>query len=182
MSKQDTALLVVDVQTKLIQLIPGWKRLVWNIRRLVDGARITGVKAGATEQYPQGLGPTTPELASLFDSIPEKTLFSCRGCDGLFQQYHEAGIHKVLLAGIETHVCVQQTAFDLFAAGFQVYLAVDATGCRFDIDYATAIRRMDSAGVTITTTESAMFEWCEDSKADGFKAISKLVRETAPEG
>jgi len=180
MSKRDTALLVVDMQTKLLAAIPESQRLIWNISRLIDGARITGVLTTATEQYPQGLGPTTPELAGLPDDIPAKTLFSCRGCDGLFEQYREKGIQKVLLAGIEAHVCVQQTAFDLFAAGFQVYLAVDACGSRFEIDYSTAVRRMDSAGVSVTTTEAALFEWCEDARAEGFKAISSLVRQTPP--
>src|SRR4051812_26210976 len=80
MSADDTALLVVDMQGKLVTLIPGHKRIIWNIRRLVDGADILGVAKGATEQYPQGLGPTTPELAAKFASIPAKMTFSCGEC------------------------------------------------------------------------------------------------------
>ncbi len=181
MSQSDTALLVVDMQTKLLPVIPGAARIVWNTRRLIEGARLTGVFTAASEQYPKGLGATTPELAALLGDIPEKTLFSCRGCDGLFEQFRAKGIHKVLLAGIEAHVCVQQTAFDLFSAGFQVYLAVDACDSRFEQDREIAFRRMDSAGATLTTTEAALFEWCQDSRASSFKQISALVRETPPQ-
>ena len=77
MNPDDTALLVVDVQAKLLPLIPGHHRLIWNIRRLIDAAKILGVPFAATEQYPQGLGPTTPELAAILGTIPAKTLFSC---------------------------------------------------------------------------------------------------------
>jgi nicotinamidase-related amidase len=181
MSADDTALLVVDVQGKLVTLIPGHKRLIWNIRRLIDGADALGVAKAATEQYPQGLGPTVPELAGKFTSIPAKTAFSCGECGGLFRGWSERGIRKVLLAGIEAHVCVQQTAFDLMMHGFRVYLAVDALGSRSDVDYTTALRRMDSAGATLTTVESALFEWCGRSGTPQFKQISALVKETAPE-
>ena len=161
-------------------LIPDHPRLIWNIRRLIDGAKILGVRVAATEQYPQGLGPTTPELASRLDAIPGKLAFSCGECGTIFDQFQEAGIHKILLAGIEAHVCVQQTALDLLADGYRVYLAVDAIGARHRIDYDTALRRMDSAGATLTTTEAALFEWCEVAGSPEFKQISALVRETPP--
>lgn len=180
MSAEDTGLLVVDVQGKLITLVPDHKRIIWNIRRLIDGADVLKVARAATEQYPQGLGPTVPELAAKFTSIPAKTAFSCGECGGLFREWQARGIHKVLLSGIEAHVCVLQTAFDLMTHGFRVYLAVDAVGSRFDIDRDTALRRLESSGVTLTTTESALFEWCEKSGTPEFKAISKLVRETGP--
>lgn len=181
MSADDTGLLVVDVQGKLITLVPGHKRIIWNIRRLLDGAEALGVAKGATEQYPQGLGPTVPELAAKLGPIPAKANFSCGECGDLFRGWSERGINKILLAGIEAHVCVQQTAFDLMAHGFRVYLAVDAVGSRFDVDYQTALRRLDSAGATLTTTESALFEWCGRAGTPQFKQISALVKETAPE-
>jgi nicotinamidase-related amidase len=87
---------------------------------------------------------------------------------------------KVLLAGIEAHVCVQQTALDLIANGYRVYVAVDAIGARHVTDHDTALRRMELAGVTLTTTEAALFEWCRESAAAEFKPISALVRETPP--
>lgn len=181
MSADDTGLLVVDVQGKLITLVPGHKRIIWNLRRLCDGADALGVAKAATEQYPQGLGPTVPELAAKFTNIPSKTAFSCGECGGLFRDWSERGIRKILLGGIEAHVCVQQTAFDLLTHGFRVYLAVDAVGSRFEVDYTTALRRMESAGVTLTTTEAAMFEWCGRSGTPQFKQISALVKEASPE-
>jgi nicotinamidase-related amidase len=181
MSAADTGLLVVDVQGKLITLVPGFRRIVWNIRRLIDGADALGVAKAATEQYPQGLGPTVPELAAKFGPLPGKIGFSCAECGDLFRDWIHRGITKVLVSGIEAHVCVQQTVLDLMAHGFRVYLAVDAIGSRFDVDYRTALRRMDSAGATLTTTESALFEWCEKAGTPQFKQISALVKEVAPE-
>lgn len=178
MSRGDTALLVVDVQDKLIRLISGHERIVWNIRRLIDGAKILGLPVTATEQYPRGLGPTTGELAQRLGEIPAKMAFSCGGCPDIFHDLAREGIHKILVTGIEAHVCVQQTVFDLLAEGFRVYLAVDAIGSRFAVDYETALRRMDSAGATLTTTEAALFEWCEVSGTPEFKQISALVRES----
>jgi nicotinamidase-related amidase len=180
MSRRDAALLVVDVQEKLMRLIPGQQRIVWNIRRLIDGAKILGVPIAATEQYPQGLGGTVAELASRLGPIPSKLAFSCGECGAVFTDLEARGIHKLLVAGIEAHVCVQQSVFDLMTAGFRVYLAVDAIGARFDIDYQTALRRLDSAGAVLTTTESALFEWCEVAGTSEFKQISALVRESTP--
>lgn len=181
MSPADTGLLVVDVQGKLITLVPGHKRIIWNIRRLLDGAKVLGVAAAGTEQYPQGLGPTVPELAERLGTMPNKTAFSCGECGGIFRTWAERGLHKVLVCGIEAHVCVQQTVLDLLAHGFRVYLAVDAVGARFDVDYQTALRRLEASGATLTTTEAALFEWCGRAGTPEFKQISALVREAAPE-
>jgi len=181
MSRADSALLVVDVQDKLIGLIPGHERIVWNIRRLIDGAKILGVATAATEQYPKGLGPTTAVLRERLGPIPDKLAFSCIGCPAIFDDFQKRGIYKILVVGIEAHVCVQQTALDLLADGFNVYLAVDAIGARHAIDYETALRRLDSSGATLTTTEAALFEWCEASGTPEFKQISALVREEGPD-
>ncbi len=177
MSVGDTALLVVDVQSKLVALVPGYERLVWNVGRLIDGATLLGIPVVATEQYPKGLGPTVPELAArLGESARPKLAFSCGQCGDVFRQWEAAGISKVLLAGIESHVCVQQTALDLLAYGLRVYLAVDAIGARYEIDHRTALRRMESSGATLTTTEAALFEWCRVAGTSEFKQISALVR------
>ncbi len=178
MSRADTALLVVDVQEKLISLIDQHERIVWNIRRLLDGAKVLGVRAVATEQYPRGLGPTTKELADRLGDVPEKLTFSCGGCPQVFEELRDAGIFKILVVGIEAHVCVQQTVLDLLADGFRVYLAVDAIGARYEVDNETALRRMDSAGATLTTTEAALFEWCDAAGTPEFKQISAIVRES----
>lgn len=181
MSRSDSALLVVDVQERLLASIANRQRMIWNIRRLIDGAKTLGLRVAATEQYPKGLGSTTPELAERFGDIPEKLTFSCGGCPGLFEQLRDAGIFKVLVVGIEAHVCVQQTVMDLMAEGFRVYVAADAISSRHSLDYEIALRRMDSAGATLTTTESALFEWCDVAGTPEFKQISTLIRETAPE-
>ncbi len=182
MRASDTALLVVDVQEKLVRLIPQHQRLVWNVRRLLDAAKLFGVKVLATEQYPQGLGPTTKVLAERLDAVSEKTKFSCGECADLFEGLQEQGIRKILTVGIETHVCVQQTALDLLTAGFEIYVAVDSVGSRYDIDHQTALRRMELSGAFLTTAESAMFEWCERSGSESFKSLSRLIREERPGG
>jgi nicotinamidase-related amidase len=178
MSPADTGLLVVDVQEKLLAAIPDNRLIVWNIRRLIDGAKILGLPVAATEQHPKGLGPTALELAERLGSIPSKMTFSCGGCPRIFADFRAGGINKILLAGIEAHVCVQQTAFDLLSDGWSVFVAVDAVGSRFEIDYRTALRRMDSAGATLTTTEAALFEWCRIAGTPEFKQISRLAQES----
>jgi nicotinamidase-related amidase len=180
MSADDTVLAVIDVQQKLISLIPGHERIVWNIRRLLDGAKQLGATVLATEQYPQGLGGTVAELATRLPAVFDKTAFSSCGCEEFCQRLAAVNVPKVLLAGIEAHVCVQQTALDLVANGYRVYVAADAIGSRFATDYETALRRMELAGVTLTTTESALFEWCRQSGTPQFKQISSLVRESPP--
>jgi nicotinamidase-related amidase len=180
MSRDDSVLLVVDVQEKLIPAISNHQHVVWNIRRLIDGAKALGVPVLATEQYPQGLGPTVAVLAERLDAIPEKLMFSCRGCGTLFETLAQGGRPKVLVVGVEAHVCVQQTVLDLLSAGFRVYVAADAVGSRYEVDCRFALDRMDSAGATLTTTEAALFEWCEVAGSPEFKQISALARETAP--
>ena len=180
MAAADTALLVVDVQQRLIGAIAGGERVAFNVRRLIDGAKLLGLPVVATEQYPEGLGPTVPELAERLGQIPAKLIFSCGGCPEIFEELHGRGYHKLLVCGIESHVCVQQTVLDLLAGGWRVYLAVDAVGSRFEVDYRTALRRMDSAGTVLTTTEAALFEWCDAAGTPEFKQISRLVREEGP--
>ncbi len=181
MSASDTGVLMIDVQGKLISLIDGYQRIVWNIRRLIDGAKLLGLPVLATEQYPQGLGPTTPELAQRLDRVLDKTAFSCGQCAGLCDELRATNRRKWLICGIEAHICVQQTVLDLLAEGFLIYVAADAVGSRFKFDNEIALRRMESSGATMTTTEAALFEWCENSKAPQFKQISQLVRESAPD-
>jgi nicotinamidase-related amidase len=180
MNRDDAGLLVVDMQAKLLPLIAGHQRVTWNCRRLIDGAKLLGVSVAATEQYPQGLGPTTPELAQRLDPVPAKLAFSCGECGEIFSAWRERGIWKILVCGIETHVCVGQTVHDLLGEGFRVYVAADAVGARGALDHEIALRRMDSSGATLTTTEAALFEWCGRAGSPEFKQISQLVRETPP--
>ena len=183
MSRGDTALLVVDVQEKLVPAIADGASVVWNVRRLIDGAKILGLPVVGTEQYPKGLGATVGELAERLGPVPSKLTFSCGGCPELFlvlEELRGQGIHKILVCGMEAHVCVQQTVLDLLADGWRVYVAADAVGSRFEADYRVALGRMDSAGATLTTTEAALFEWCEVAGTPEFKEISRLAREQGP--
>ncbi len=177
-----SAVLVIDLQGKLVPLIESHERLVWNIRRLLDAAKLFSVPILATEQYPQGLGPTVEIIRELLSEVPEKSMFSCRECSAHFRALWERGIRQLVVTGIEAHVCVQQTVLDLIAMGFELYVVVDAVGSRFAIDRETALTRMRASGATLTTCESAMFEWCESSADANFKALSRLVREVAPKG
>jgi len=182
MSVGDTALLVVDMQERLLPAIENSERIIWNIRRLLDGAKVLGVPTYGTEQYPAGLGPTTPVLAQRLGPLPSKLAFSCGECGQIFNELAENGISKILVVGIETHVCVAQTVFDLMGEGFRIYLAVDAVGSRMQLDRETALGRIDSAGATLTTTEASLFEWCAVAGTPEFKQISALVREECPSG
>ncbi len=182
MSRDDTALLVIDMQERLLPTIRNAARVIWNCGRLIDGARILNMPVAGTEQYPKGLGPTVPELAQRLGKLPEKTMFSCRECESVFQKLLDAGRRRLLICGIEAHVCVQQTVYDLLAAGWQAYLAVDAIGSRTEQDYRIALDRMRSAGAVLTTTEAALFEWCGRAGTPEFKSISQLVRPVDPPG
>ncbi len=181
MSRGDSALLVVDVQEKLIPLIAQQETIVWNIRRLLDATEVLDLFVVATEQYPQGLGQTVGALSDLLGEISEKTAFSSARVPGLLASFSKRDIRKVLLVGIETHVCIEQTALDMLSAGLGVYVAVDAVGSRNSLDRDIALRRMESAGAVLTTTEAVLFEWCEIAGTPEFKRISQLVRETGPD-
>jgi len=177
MSAGDTGLLVIDVQEKLLPLIPSAQALVRNIAFLIDGAQVLGMPIQATEQYPKGLGATVPELASKLPPRGEKVAFSCFAIPAVIDGFRSAGRPKVVLAGIETHVCVQQTALDLLALDFQVYIPVDAVGSRYALDHEQALHRLERAGAVITTSESAVFEWVGVAGTPQFKGISRLVQD-----
>jgi nicotinamidase-related amidase len=131
----------------------------------------------ATEQYPKGLGPTVPELAERLPVRPDKVAFSCCAIPSVVDNFKRAARPKVVLAGIETHVCVLQTALDLLVQNFRVYIPVDAVGSRFAVDHEQALRRLDRAGAVITTSETAVFEWVGGASSPHFKQISKLVQD-----
>jgi nicotinamidase-related amidase len=181
MSIADTGLLVVDVQERLIRLLPEHRRVIWNIGRLIQAAELFKLSTLCTEQYPQGLGGTVAELAPRLERPREKRVFSCLGSPEIAAELERLPVAKWLVAGIETHVCVQQTVLDLLSAGFRVYIAVDAVGSRYAIDHRTALARMDAAGATLTTVEAALFEWCQTSESPQFKQISQLIKEPPPE-
>jgi nicotinamidase-related amidase len=180
MCANETALLVVDAQEKLLNVVPGRKQIEWNIRRLLDAAAILEVPTAATEQYPEKLGRFPAALAERLREPASKLAFSGAACSPCFDAWRNAGRYRILICGIETHVCIAQTAFDLTAAGWLVYIAVDAVGTRHAIDHETALRRLESAGIVLTTTEAAIFEWCRIAGTPEFKQISALAKEKPP--
>lgn len=181
MRADDTGVLIVDVQERVISAIRRGPQITWNCRRLLDAAGVLEVRVAVSEQSPEKLGSTCDELRErVAEPAFPKMAFSCRPWGAKFNQWQQEGVVRVLLAGIETHVCIQQTALDLLGAGFHVYLAVDAVGSRHKIDHDVALRRMEAQGVVLTTTEAAMFEWCVKAGTDTFRAISALAKESPP--
>jgi nicotinamidase-related amidase len=177
MSAVDTALLVVDVQVKLMPSIPGAEALIRNLAFLIDAARMLGLPVQATEQYPKGLGSTVPELAERLPERPDKVAFSCCAIPAVVERFQREARPKIVVAGIETHVCILQTALDLLALDFRVYIPVDAVASRGAIDHEYALRRMEQAGAVLTTVESAAFEWVGSSAIPQFKEFSRMVQE-----
>jgi nicotinamidase-related amidase len=177
MSAADAGLLVIDVQEKLMPLIRDASAVTRNIAFLIDAARILGLLVQATEQYPKGLGSTVPELAERVTARPDKVAFSCCAIPAVLEGFRRAGRSKIVLAGIETHVCVLQTALDFLALDFRVYVAADAVSSRCAIDHDFALRRMEQAGAVLMTCETAVFEWMGGSGSSKFKDISRLVQQ-----
>lgn len=169
-------LLVVDLQERLLPVITGEKLIRANARRLVQAARLLEIDCLATEQYPKGLGRTVADIAEVYAAqVIEKLTFSAVGPEAV--RYWLEPDQVVVLTGIETHVCIAQTAFDLIEMGMSVLLPVDAVSSRNRADHETAIKRMTQAGVIPTTTEALLFEWLGSAEHPQFKAISKIVKE-----
>jgi nicotinamidase-related amidase len=174
---QHGALLVVDVQDKLLERIENREGLIANAVRMVKAAQVLKLPVWATEQYPRGLGPTTAVLAELIPNRPSKTTFHCCAVPQLLEQLYGRQIRHVTLVGIEAHVCVAQTALELMGLGFRVQIPADAVGSRHRIDWEFALRRLEHAGAVVSTSEAALFEWTERSDRAEFKAISNLIKE-----
>ncbi|HEX4610006.1 MAG TPA: isochorismatase family protein [Urbifossiella sp.] len=173
---EKSILLVVDIQDKLLANMPHAVPLVRAAAFLLDVAALLDIPVRATEQYPKGLGPTAAEIARRLPAPPvAKTAFSCCGAGTVLEELEMLQRPTVVLVGMETHVCVLQTALDLIDAGLQVVLPADALASWGDLDHATALRRLEMAGAVVTTAESLAFEWVRDSTHAQFKAVSRLV-------
>ncbi len=179
------ALLVVDVQEKLVPRIVDRDLMLANAVRLVRAAKHLGLPVWATEQYPEGLGPTVPALAELIPHRPSKTVFHCCAVPQLLEQLYGRQIRHLTLAGIEAHVCVSQTALELLRLGFGVQVPADAVGSRSRMDWEFALRRMERAGAVISTTEAVLFEWTErlrPPRVQGDQRLGQDVQAPRPEG
>jgi nicotinamidase-related amidase len=165
------------MQDKLLQLIPDHERVVTKLAALIRGAQLLKIPTWATEQYPKGLGSTIPAIAELIPDRPAKTTFHCCAVPQLLEQLYGRNVRHLTVAGIETHVCVAQTALELLDLGFAVQVPADAVASRHRIDWEFALRRLEHSGAVITTTEAVLFEWTEKSDRPEFKAISELIKE-----
>jgi nicotinamidase-related amidase len=173
MNAERSALLVVDVQDRLLHHIHGWQALLERVLWLVQVAKRIGVPVMASEQYPKGLGHTSAVLASEFaeHAVAEKTHFSCVAAQCL------TGLPgnerpQVVVCGMESHVCVLQTALDLRWQGKEVFVVGDAVGSRDPADKALALERMRAHGIEIVSREMVAFEWLHKSGTPIFKEIS----------
>jgi nicotinamidase-related amidase len=176
LSPDDCALLVVDVQERLVPAVSGGLKLVQSTAFLARWARLAGVPVLATEQYPKGLGPTVSAVAEhLSQSAESKTRFSA-ATPAIIKQLHRDARRTVLLAGMETHICVAQTALDLLAEDFAVALALDAVSAGRLADHQAGLDRLRQAGVVPVSVEMAVYEWMGDAAHPNFKELAVAVR------
>jgi nicotinamidase-related amidase len=169
-----TALVVVDFQEGFRPAVVDFDRVAANTATLVRGARILGVPIVATEQYPKGLGRTVPELAEALDGIRpiEKVCFSAAAADG----FDLDGRDQALLCGIESHVCVSQTAHDLLDRGVEVHVAGDAVTSRTEQNRDLGLHKMEGAGAVLTSVETALFELLGAAGSEEFRRVQALVK------
>ena len=178
LKQETTALLIIDIQDRILNAIYENERVVENALKLVKGFKTMNLPIFFTEQYPKGLGPTTSSLLKELEGHEaiEKMSFSCFGAGDLFVKLQEKDISQVVVCGVESHVCVQQTVLDLLENGFQVNLAGDAVSSRRKMDNKLALDRMRSNGAEVTSVESVLFELLEVCGTDIFKLISRIVK------
>ena len=173
-----SVLMVIDLQESYRGKLADEARLMEATGRLLDAARLLAIPVVLTEQYPKGLGATRREIAEhLFDEVTrfEKTAFSALRAEGLLDHLRSLGREQVVVAGIETHVCVGQTVHDLLAHGFQPHAVRDAIGARFPLEDEAGYAKMIGSGAVPGSVEGVLFEWLRDARSLDFKAIHRLV-------
>ncbi len=174
----NTVLVIIDVQGKLAALMHDRERLFKNLSRLIEGAQVLHVPILVTEQYPKGLGETASELKALMPTIQpiEKISFSCMGEEKFVQALESTKREQILVAGIESHICVYQTVSDMLAEGFEVHCVTDAISSRTQENREIGLTRMKEEGAILTSTEMCLFELLKIAGTSSFKAISALVK------
>ncbi|OGV50747.1 MAG: hydrolase [Legionellales bacterium RIFCSPHIGHO2_12_FULL_42_9] len=170
--KEDSCLVLIDVQEKLTPYVQSCEKLVarceWMLRLAVE----LDVPQLISEQYPSGLGVTVEPLRHFGKAI-DKVHFSCWGSGGFVKQLQQLKKNQIVLIGIETHVCVLQTALQLLEAGYQVFVVVDAVASRHELDHHYGLKRVKQSGGFLVTSEMVFFEWVEKAGTPEFKALSK---------
>lgn len=186
--KEEAIFVGIDFQERLMPAMKNKEELEETAVKLVKGCRILGVPILMTQQYTKGLGPTTADITKaltceLGEDLPEttfspveKTSFSAMGEPAFVEALEKSGRKMVIIAGIEAHVCVQQTVIDLLEKGYHVFVANDCISSRSNTDKKYSQRRMGDAGAVGTTYESILFELCGGAREPGFKQISALVK------
>jgi nicotinamidase-related amidase len=173
-----TVLVVVDVQGKLAQIMFNRENLFANIGKMIRGIRLLGIPIIWLEQNPRGLGPTAREIADLMPGIEpiSKMTFSCCGNPEFMRRLESLGRGQVLLVGIETHVCIYQTAMDLVGMDYEVQVVADAVSSRTEENKTLALTKIRDLGAGLTTTETALFELLKVAKGPKFKEMLRIVK------
>ncbi len=179
LDKDKTALVVVDLQEAFRFPINDFAEIASRTSIVVRGFQILNLPIIVTEQYPKGLGRTAEEI--LFSLPPdfefiEKTAFSSCGASAFMDTLRETGAIQIVLCGLETHVCINQTAHDLLNEGFDVHLLTDCVSSRFSNDKQTALNKMQMNGVVPSSVEMALFELMKDARHEKFKEIQELIK------
>ncbi len=176
---EDTVLMVVDMQEPFLRHIWSGGRLLDNVNKLLDTARILRVPVVPTLQNMKQMGGVIPDVASRLPAqcIPfDKMCFSCQGDTVISGELARAGRKQVILCGVETHICILQTALDLVAQGYQVHVVADAVSSRSQSDWELGLRKMERLGVAVASTEMAMYELVGEAGTPEFREILKLVK------
>ena len=180
MEREEAVLIIVDVQDLLIKQMDQEVRenVIRNIRTLITFAKKMSIPILMTEQYPKGLGKTVPEIKMELDFILpiEKISFSCCGAETFNGQLHPWARKQVILTGIETQVCVLQTAHDLIQKGYEVHVVADAICSRKKLDWEIGLRWMEKRGAMISTTETIAFQLLKEAGTEEFRELSKLLK------
>ncbi len=179
LDKNKAALIVVDVQEAFRSVIPDFEKVARRAAIAVKGFQVLGLPVLVTEQYPRGLGHTADEIRQVLPEdaeIFEKTALSSCGASAFLDNLSELGISQAVICGLETHVCVNQTAHDLVDHGMQVHLLMDAVCSRSKVNKRAGLRKMFASGVIPSSTEMALFELMRDARHEQFKAIQALIK------
>ena len=173
-----SVLVIVDVQTKLLNVMHDYPVLIENLKKLVRGVQTLGVPIILTEQYPVGLGGTADELRALLNGIQpiQKMAFSCCAEDNFLTELRRHNREQVIVCGIEAHICVYQTCRDLLDRKYEVHLVTDGIASRQPENKNLVVTKLQGAGVYLTSVEMALFEMLKDAHNEHFKAIAKIIK------
>jgi nicotinamidase-related amidase len=178
LNKESSVLVVVDIQEKLAAVMSEREKVVGNTLHLIEAAKLLGIPGILTEQYPRGLGPTLSEIREALPGCEpiEKLTFSCCAELGFMRVLEASGRRKIILCGMEAHVCVLQTCIGALMEGYAVHAVRDAVCSRSKENYRTGVEFMRDAGAVITGTETVLFQLLEKAGTEEFKAIVKRIK------